>query len=86
MAVCKYHGERAGIGVCMHCRSVICAECTTRLEGINFCHACLRDLGRKSEAASAPRRLRWLTAALLLGGAWIFFTALFWLVEGKFAP
>jgi len=57
----------------MHCRSVICAECTTRLEGINYCHACLRDLGRKSDGASAPRRWRWLTTALLLGGAWIFF-------------
>ena len=86
MAVCTYHNDRPGIGVCMRCRSVICRECTTRLEGINYCHACLSALGRRAESPTSGRFFRALTAFLLLAGTWLFFAGLFWLVEGKFAP
>ena len=53
MALCKYHPDRPGVGVCMRCRAVICAACCTRLEGINHCHACLKAL-----AARPVRRRR----------------------------
>jgi len=70
----------------MHCRSVICGECATRLEGINYCHACLSALGRKTEPPASGRFSRGVTAFLVLAGTWLFFAGLFWLVEGKFAP
>ncbi len=38
---CSYHPDRAGIGVCVECRKVICQECTTQFEGINRCASCL---------------------------------------------
>ena len=48
MAVCKYHPGRPGVGVCMRCRAVVCAACTTRLEGVNHCHVCLRELAARN--------------------------------------
>lgn len=39
---CHYHPERAGLGVCIECRRVICRECTTQFEGINRCASCLQ--------------------------------------------
>ncbi len=47
---CHYHPMRAGIGVCVECRQVICTECTTQFEGINRCAACLARLSRKAQA------------------------------------
>jgi hypothetical protein len=38
---CHYHPDRAGLGVCVECRRVICRECTTQFEGINRCASCL---------------------------------------------
>ena len=38
---CHYHPERAGLGICVECRNVICTECTTQFEGINRCSSCL---------------------------------------------
>ncbi len=38
---CYVHLERAGIGICVECRRVICSECTTQFEGINRCSSCL---------------------------------------------
>jgi hypothetical protein len=45
---CHYHPERAGIGICVECRNVICVECTTQFEGINRCAQCL---GKRLQAA-----------------------------------
>lgn len=38
---CHYHPDRAGLGICVECRNVICAECTTPFDGINRCATCL---------------------------------------------
>ena len=38
---------RAGIGICVECRQVICKECTTQFDGINRCAACLANLSRQ---------------------------------------
>lgn len=47
---CHYHPARAGIGVCVECRQVVCAECSTQFEGINRCAACLAKLSKKAKA------------------------------------
>lgn len=83
MAVCRYHRDRSGIGVCMRCRAVICAACCTKVDGVNHCHACLKALALP-EAALA--RGFPLTAALAtLGLTWLLFTGALWLVHGALA-
>ena len=41
---CRYHPGRTGVGVCMVCRSVICIQCSTRIDGINHCAACVGNM------------------------------------------
>ena len=85
VAVCRYHPDRAGIGVCMRCRSVICAACCTRLEGVNHCHACLEKLSRRTERR--PGQSGVAAAALgLLSVLCLFFFGVFWLLQGRLAP
>ena len=86
MAVCRYHPERQGIGVCVRCRSVICAACCTRVEGVNHCHACLKKLGRPRERPAPGRALAAAGAVSLLGVLTLFFLGVFWLIEGRLAP
>jgi hypothetical protein len=65
---------------------VICAACCTRLNGINHCHACLKVLGGRREEARRGGVLWVVTAALLLGAAWLVLLGLCWAVSGKMAP
>lgn len=84
-ATCQYHRDRPGVGVCIRCRAVICAACTTRVDGVNHCHACLSKLA----APEAKRRAgAGATAAafLVLFFAWLAFFGVGWLFEGKWAP
>jgi hypothetical protein len=86
VAVCQYHRDRPGVGVCMRCRAVICAACCTRLDGINHCHACLRSLGRGTKPDAPGRGVAALTTACTLALAWLLFFGLFWLTQGWLAP
>lgn len=61
---CHYHAERAGIGICVECRQVICQECTTQFEGINRCARCLAK--RLAESRQIPPRREWTSGNLLL--------------------
>lgn len=84
MAVCKYHPERPGVGVCVRCQAVICAACSTKLDGINHCHECLKKLGGVAAAATgesgAVRALLMVSLALL----WFFLLA--WIMSGWLGP
>ena len=61
---CHYHPERAGLGICVECRNVICTECTTQFEGINRSAKCL---GEKLKAAQRMLdRNDWSFGSLLL--------------------
>ena len=63
---CHYHPQRAGLGVCVECRHVICVECTTQFEGINRCAACL---GRRlAQARAIVERRDFSFATLFLAG------------------
>ena len=58
-ATCQHHPEREAIGVCVACRTRLCGECVTKVEGINHCVACLAKLAaegarRPIEARRAP--------------------------------
>jgi hypothetical protein len=61
---CHYHPDRAGLGICVECRNVICVECTTQFEGINRCATCLGK--RLQQARRALARNDWSVGNLFL--------------------
>ena len=86
MSVCRYHPDRPGVGVCMRCRASVCAACTTRLDGVNHCHACLKILAAR---ADAPRQAAewWPPVAVrLAGGGTLVLFFVFLLLQGRLAP
>jgi hypothetical protein len=87
MAVCHYHPDKPGIGICMKCRVVICPDCCTRVDGINHCHACLQAIGQPVERCTTLSGIA-ATAmgVVILGVAWLLFAGLGWLIEGNLAP
>jgi len=66
---CYNHPEREGVGICVGCRAVVCVECSTKVEGMNYCIACLRSAA-EPERAERPVNVRsevWLGVPLLAG-------------------
>jgi hypothetical protein len=65
---CANHPEIPGVGVCVSCRQVVCASCTTRLQGRNFCVDCLQARARDAQAqrdeGSTGLNLLWIALAL----------------------
>jgi hypothetical protein len=64
---CSHHPARPGIAVCVSCRRVICAECTTQFDGIHRCTSCLEYF---LSVLSAPlsSRNEWGMASILGAG------------------
>ena len=48
---CTAHPERPGAASCMGCGAVLCHECTTTWEGINYCPSCLGERAGRQHAA-----------------------------------
>jgi hypothetical protein len=46
VAACENHPQREAIGVCVKCRTRVCSECSTKVDGINYCVRCLSGLAR----------------------------------------
>jgi len=74
---CYQHPQRLGIGICVVCRQVVCAECSTPFEGINRCAACLAKMAPRAELLRVHRE--WSAGAiassacvlgLMYGGVW----------------
>lgn len=64
---CAHHPERMGYALCMSCQSVLCHECATEWDGINYCARCLTR--RRLSAQGSSSVLGWVgivTAALCL--------------------
>jgi hypothetical protein len=67
----------------MRCRRVICADCRTRVDEINYCHACLRALGARQEPLGVGSSFdRFLQASVLLGVGLLVLFGLAWLSQG----
>ena len=45
---CFNHPERYGHAVCMSCGKVVCQECATRFDDINYCVRCLARRGHST--------------------------------------
>jgi hypothetical protein len=56
------------MGVCVRCRTSICSECVTKVDGINYCVACLSHLADEDHRPSRPAvsRSSGLPSAVLL--------------------
>jgi hypothetical protein len=70
----------------MRCRVVICADCCTRVDGVNHCHACLKVLGARRDEARRGPNLGPLAAVLFAGLGWFILFGFFWLTQGMLAP
>ena len=68
---CANHPRREAIGICVRCRTQVCGECTTKVDGINYCVTCLAQLAGPKRAAEhgAVTRSPWIAASWLLVGA-----------------
>ncbi len=55
-AACTNHLDREAIGICVQCRDRICSECVTKVDGINYCVACLSVLADRSARPTAGAR------------------------------
>jgi hypothetical protein len=89
VAACQFHPDRPAVGLCMRCRRTICAACCTRLQGVNHCHACLKELGGGPSAARASHAPveSWPVLAVCLSGlGWLVLLLVCWLLRGAVAP
>lgn len=75
---CVHHPDREGIGVCVRCRQVVCAECSTKIDRINYCNRCLASLSAE-QRVTAPRHAtaEKVTAAVLLVISFLVLTGFF---------
>lgn len=55
IAACLNHPEREAIGVCVRCRTRVCTECVTKVDGINYCVTCLAILAVESTPRLEPK-------------------------------
>ena len=52
---CGNHPDRRGFAICMSCRKVVCQECATTWDGVNYCRACLASRSSAPPARQAVR-------------------------------
>jgi hypothetical protein len=52
---CETHPQNLGVAACVRCSVVVCSDCTTRLQGRNFCAGCLQRMASPEEQAIATR-------------------------------
>ncbi len=70
-AACANHADREALGVCVRCHKLVCAECVTRIDGINHCVGCLEAMSaaRRSAAPRPTSRASEIASTAILGGA-----------------
>lgn len=69
--VCVNHPRREAIGICVRCRTRVCGECTTKVDGINYCVSCLATLAgpKRAKDTSAQSRSPIVSSLWLALGA-----------------
>jgi hypothetical protein len=82
MTACRYHPDRTGVGICVRCRAVICAACSTQVEGINHCFVCLKALATRPALQVSGWSPLW-SAGLVLAATWAVVFVLLLLVRGS---
>jgi len=65
---CIHHPARPGAALCMRCHQVVCQECATTWDGINYCRPCLA----LQRARTLPRSPAWLILSRIgLAACWV---------------
>ncbi|MGF1468391.1 MAG: B-box zinc finger protein [Sandaracinaceae bacterium] len=77
-AACHNHPGRDALGVCVQCRQRVCAECVTKVDGINYCVACYQGLAAPPRREAASTEVSGTSAALWAGGLFVVLTLLLW--------
>lgn len=87
VAACQNHQQREAIGVCVQCRRRVCSECSTKVEGINYCVSCLSGLAREGGRKVGGRVAQSKRAAYVSAGMYLAaLTAATWLLLQVFLP
>ena len=64
---CGNHPDREGIGICVGCRSVVCVECSTKIDRMNYCIRCLQAAAPVERSRDDPRADTVAGIPLLIG-------------------
>lgn len=67
IVACPNHPAREAIGICVKCRARVCAECSTKVDGINHCAPCLAALA--PPAATSRPRTPWSSVRAAIAGS-----------------
>jgi hypothetical protein len=87
-ASCQNHPAREAIGICVKCRTRICSECVTKVDGINYCTSCLEwlaDVGGEQRSA-AERPTSPVLAAFAAFGWLLVLTLMTWALVAAAMP
>ena len=84
---CGAHPERLAIGVCVVTGKAICAECSTRYEGVNYSKDGLRIL-QERRAAESRRHAQgaggWVAAAIVTAPLFLYLLYLSYVIGLEF--
>jgi hypothetical protein len=87
IATCENHPQREAIGVCVQCRTRVCSECSTKVEGINYCVRCLAGLAREGgRAVSAGAQSSGRTAYFAAAGYLVLLSCAMWFLLRVLLP
>ena len=76
-STCANHAERIAHALCMACRKLVCHECATEWQGINYCLPCLAQ--RRQAEAAGSSFFSYLALLLVAAGSfWIGVRLLVW--------
>jgi hypothetical protein len=76
---CANHPDREGVGLCVGCRAVVCVECSTRVDRMNYCIRCLeaaRPAGQEVRKENPRAAAAWGIPLLAL--SFVLAVAVFW--------
>lgn len=62
---CVNHPDRGGIGICVQCGQIVCTECSTKVDRVNYCNVCLAIAQERAQAVAPVSRQGELVAALV---------------------
>lgn len=78
---CANHPRREAIGICVKCRTQVCGECTTKVDGINYCVSCLAKMaGPRAKPDEGVRQSSPIAGALWLAVGAGTLTLLAWMM------
>lgn len=85
IAACVNHPEREALGICIRCRTRVCSECVTKVDGINYCVTCLAIMAVQSTPRSELKERKTFVMARLVASIAVL-VALTWALLESMLP